>query len=121
MTEERGTDRPEDIGNDWDLDNAVRRPGVKQSSVVVSVRLRGSDFDEISAHAEAEGVPTSTFLRNAALEKIRGRSGTFDVYWVGGTSVHFTTTAVFGHTTSADLHATENRFPLPVSGSYNST
>ena len=120
MTEERGTDRPEDVGNDWDLESAVRRPGVKQSSVVVSVRLRRSDFDKLSERAEAEGVPTSTFLRNAALEKIQGRGGTFDVYWIGGTDVHFTVSAVFGHTTSADLQATENVVTLPVSGSFSS-
>lgn len=106
MTEESRTGRPEDICNDWDLDQAVRRPGIRQSSVVVSVRLRGSDFDKISEHAEAEGVPTSTFMRNAALEKVEKRRGTFVVYWVGGTDAHFTTSAAFGHTTSADFHAT---------------
>ena len=120
MTEERGTDRPEDDGNDWDLDNAVRRPGVRRSSVVVSVRLRGSDFDKISERAEAEGVPTSTYMRNAALEKVEGRRGTFVVYWVGGTDVHFSTSAVFGHTTSADLQASENVATLPDTGSHSS-
>lgn len=106
MTEESRTDRPEDIGNEWDLENAVRRPGVKQSSVVVSVRLRGSDFDKISEQAEAEGVPTSTFLRNAALEKVDGRPERNAVYWISGGSASFTTTAAFGHMTSTELHAT---------------
>jgi len=121
MTEERGTDRTEDDGNDWDLDNAVRRPGVRQSSVVVSVRLRGSDFDKISERAEIEGVPTSTFMRNAALEKVEGRRSTTVVYWIGGTGVHFSTSAVFGHKTSADLYATEDKITEPVSSSYGST
>ena len=105
MVEESRTDRPEDIGNDWDLESAVRRPGVKQSSVVVSVRLRGSDFDKISKQAEAEGVPTSTFLRNAALEKVDGRPARSVVYWISGGSANFTTTAAFGHMTSTELHA----------------
>ncbi len=120
MTEEHAADRPEDVDNDWDLDNAVRRPGVKQSSVVVSVRLRGRDFDKISERAEVEGVPTSTFMRNAALEKVEGRRGTTVVYWVGGTGVHFSTSALFGHKTSADFQATKNVVTLPVSGSYSS-
>ena len=105
MTEERGTDRPEDVGNDWDLESAVRRPGVKKSSVVVSVRLRGSDFDKISEKAEVEGVPTSTFMRNAALEKVEGKRGVSAVYWIGGGSAYFTMSAEFGHTTSTELYA----------------
>ncbi len=71
MTDERRTDRPEDVGNDWDIENAVRRPGVRQSSVVVSVRLRGRDFDKLAERAEAEGMTTSTFLRNVAVEMVR--------------------------------------------------
>ena len=106
MIEKNETDRPEDAGNDWDLENAVRRPGVKRSSVVVSVRLRGSDFDKISEYAEAEGVPTSTFLRNAALEKIRGSRESSEAYWIGGSAAVFTTNATFGHKTSAEGHAT---------------
>ena len=106
MTDERTTDRPEDVGNDWDLESAVRRPGVRQSSVVVSVRLRRPDFDKVSSQAEAEGVPTSTFLRNAALEKIEGKGGVTAVYWISGGSANFTVSAAFGHTTSTELHAT---------------
>ena len=71
MTEERGTDRPIDVGNDWDLETAVRRPGVKQGGVTVSVRLSRTDFDKLSECAEAEGLATSTFMLNAALEKVR--------------------------------------------------
>ena len=103
MTEERGTDRPEDIGNDWDLDNAVRRPGVKQSSVVVSVRLRRSDFDKISECAEAEGVPTSTFLRNAALEKIEGKPGAIAIFHITGAAIPFMQSEAFGYTTCPEL------------------
>ena len=121
MTEERGTDRPEDIGNDWDLDSAVRRPGVKQSSVVVSVRLRGSDFDKISERAEAEGIPTSTFMRNTVLEKVEGRRGTFVVYWGGGTDAHFASPALFYHRTSAHAYPTVQRITPPLSGSFGST
>ena len=104
MTEECETDRPEDVGNDWDLEKAVRRPGVNRSSVVVSVRLRGSDFDKISRRAESEGVPTSTFLRNAAIEKVEGKREASKAYWIGGVSAVFTTNAVFSHKTSAEFH-----------------
>ena len=106
MTEESRTDRPEDIGNDWDLENAVRRPAVKQGSVVVSVRLRRSDFDRIAERAEVEDVPTSTFLRNAALEKIEGKREASEAYWIGGAAAVFTTNAAFGHKTSAEGRAT---------------
>lgn len=104
MTEERETDRPEDVGNDWDLENAVRHSGVNRSSVVVSVRLRGSDFDKISGRAESEGVPTSTFLRNAALEKVEGKREASEAYWIGGAAAVFTTNAAFSHKTSAEFH-----------------
>ena len=70
MMEELGTDRPDDVGDDWDLENAVRRDGVKQDSTVVSVRLSRCEFDRICEQAEEEGVLTSTFLRNAVLDKV---------------------------------------------------
>lgn len=73
MTEERRTDRPEDVGNEWDLENAVRRDGVKQGSIVVSVRLSRCEFDTLSEYAEAEGVSTSAFIRRAALDRVEGK------------------------------------------------
>ena len=103
MTEEHTTDRPEDIGNDWDMESAVRRPGVKQNSVVVSVRLRRNDFDKISGCAEVEGVPTSTFMRNAALEKVEGRRGTIAVFYITGAATPFMQSAAFGYTTCPEL------------------
>ena len=105
MTEASNTNRPEDTENDWELESAAKRPGVKRGSVVVSVRLPRDDFDRISRKAEAASVPTSTFLRNAALEKAEGKRQASVVYWNGGAAANFATTAVFGHTTSADLEA----------------
>ena len=105
MTEAANTNRPEDTENDWELESAEKRPGVKRGSVVVSVRLPRDDFDSISRSAEAAGIATSTFLRNAALEKAEGKRQASVVYWNGGAAANFTTTAVFGHTTSADLEA----------------
>ena len=107
MNEIIDPDRPEDVGNEWDLENAILLPAVKPSSVVVSVRLRRNDFDKIAARAESDGLPTSTFLRNAALEKVDGRpeSKVVHVYWGGAASANFNTTAIFGHTTVKDDEA----------------
>ncbi len=105
MTQEVDTNRPEDTGDDWDLESAERRPAVKRGSVVVSVRLHSDDFDRIARKAEAAGIPTSTFLRNAALEKVTGKRESSAAYWNGGAAANFTTSAMFGHTTSADLEA----------------
>ena len=103
MTEKHAIDRPEDAGNDWDLERAVRRPGVKQSSVVVSVRLRRNDFDKISECAKVEGVPTSTFMRNAALEKIEGKWGAQAGWFVTGGAILFMSNAPIGYTTSTEI------------------
>ena len=105
MREASNTNRPEDTENDWELESAAKRPGVKRGSVVVSVRLHRDDFDRISRKAEVTGIPTSTFLRKAALEKVEGNYEASVVYWNGGAAANFTTTAVFGPTTSADLEA----------------
>ena len=105
MTRPTNTSHQEDIQDDWELESAAKRPGVKRGSVVVSVRLPRDDFDSISRSAEAAGVATSTFLRKAALEKVEGNYEASVVYWNGGAAANFTTTAVFGPTTSADLEA----------------
>ena len=105
MTQNNNTIRPDDSGDDWDLETAERKQGVKRESVVVSVRLPRDDFDRISRKAEAAGVPTSTFLRNSALEKVDGNHEASVLFWNGGAAANFTTTAVFGPTTSADLEA----------------
>ena len=105
MTQETNANRSEDSEDDWNLETAERRSGSRRGSVVVSVRLTRDDFDKISESAEAAGIPTSTFLRNAALEKVEGKLEASVVYWNGGAAAHFTTTAAFSHTTSADLEA----------------
>ena len=105
MTQTTKAKRSEDSEDDWELESAERRPGVRRESVVVSVRLPRDDFDKISQNAESAGIPTSTFLRNAALEKVEGKLEASVVYWNGGAAAHFTTTAAFRHTTSADLKA----------------
>ncbi len=70
MTTERGTQGLGDAGNNWDLENAVRRPGVRQDGVAVLVRLSYTDFNKLSECAEAEGITISTLLRNAAVEMV---------------------------------------------------
>ena len=97
MTQEDTGIRSDYSEDHWDLENAERRPGVKDRSVVVSVRLAKDEFDKIAECAEASGVPTSTFIRGVVLEKVYEKSGTA-AYWNGGTSANFTT--------GADLRAT---------------
>ena len=105
MTQATSTSHREDIEDDWDLETAERRAGAKRGSVVVSVRLPRDDFDKISQNAEAAGIPTSTFLRNAALDKVKGSHEASVVHWNGGAAANFMTNAVLGHTTSANLEA----------------
>ena len=106
MTHQIDANNPEDVEDDWDFENAERREGLKPSSVVVSVRLQRSDFDKIAREAEMAGVPMSTFLRMAALEKVEGRPEAAVVLWGGGTAANFNTAAVFGHTTTAAVAVT---------------
>jgi hypothetical protein len=54
----------------WDFDNAERRPGKKAVRVVVSVAFRGDDFDRVSQCAEQLGKRTSEFIRDAALAQV---------------------------------------------------
>ncbi len=106
MAKANSVDRDDDIEEGWDLESAELRPAVKSKSVVVSVRLRRDDFDRIAERAELAGIPVSTFMRTAALRELRPQSIRSTVYWSGSAEANFTTSAIFGHSTSADLAAT---------------
>ena len=106
MKHQTDANHPEGAEDDWDFENAERRQGVKPSSVVVSVRLQRGDFDKIARKAEMAGVPTSTFLRMAALERTGGIPEATVVRWGGGAAANFNTTAFFGHTTTAAMALT---------------
>ena len=54
--------------DDFDLENAELRSG-KPARAVVSVSLPRKDFEAIAKAAEQAGLPVSTFIRQAALEK----------------------------------------------------
>jgi hypothetical protein len=58
----------------WDFDSAETRPGKKSSRIVVSVAFPRQEFEEVTNAAKQLGVPTSQFIREAALERVANRS-----------------------------------------------
>lgn len=59
----------------WDFEHAKKRRGVKRSRAVVSVALSRQDYDRVVDAAEQQGMRTSEFIRNAALEQARDTLG----------------------------------------------
>ncbi len=55
--------------DNWDYDRAERRPGVIGAQAVVSVTFGREDLDIVTQCAEALGMRTSEFIRQAALER----------------------------------------------------
>lgn len=53
----------------WDLENAERRPGSSQARAVVSVAFPRGDFERVAAAAERAKMRLSEYIRRAALEK----------------------------------------------------
>lgn len=53
----------------WDVDRAVVRPGIKNARAVVSVAFSREDFERVTDAAQKSGVKTSEFIREAALNK----------------------------------------------------
>ncbi len=62
----------EDLENpdNWDYDNAQKRPGTRNRRSVVSVGFTREDFEKVSQLAEQLGVTVSGFIRYATLEKL---------------------------------------------------
>ena len=69
---------PEYVDNpdDWDWENAIVVEGAKAPRHTFSVRFEASELDSVRVAAEAAGMKTGEFIRNAALAAARGESHT---------------------------------------------
>jgi hypothetical protein len=73
----------------WDYENAERRPPAKAARAVVSVAFSREEFDLVATSAEREGMKTSEFIREAALEKAGAHTEVTRLTWSGGTTGTF--------------------------------
>ena len=86
----------------WDFEQPEVREPVKASRVVVSVAFRRYDFVPVSECAERLGKKISEFIREAAIEKAKGRGAGTLVYGSGSTGTLWSTehmptiTRIFG-------------------------
>ena len=71
----------------WDYERSEVRQPVRASRAVVSVAFRRDEFTLVSEYAEQVGKRTSAFIREAALEKVRGRETSSVAYITGGTAI----------------------------------
>jgi hypothetical protein len=62
----------EDNPDDWDWDNPIVVRGAKAPRHVFSVRFEAAELDTIREAAQAAGMKTGEFIRNAALAAARG-------------------------------------------------
>lgn len=69
----------------WDYKSLQTRQPVKSPRVVVSVAFSREDFAVVSQFAERLGKRTSEFIREAALEKAKGRGMEITVSDFGST------------------------------------
>ena len=67
MTEQETTDLED--SQSWDLDNPVKSGPVKNRRTVVSVSFPSSAFQVVASAADAAGLSTSQFIREAAIAK----------------------------------------------------
>ncbi len=65
-----------DNPDDWDWDNAVVVEGKRPARSNFSVRFESGELTQVSLAAEAAGMKTGEFIRNAALAAARGESHT---------------------------------------------
>jgi hypothetical protein len=56
----------------WDFASADKVPAQKSSRAIVSVAFKREDFDRVAEQAEQLGIRTSEFIREAALDRLRG-------------------------------------------------
>ncbi len=63
----------------WDDDEGEVRPPVKSPRAVVSVGFSRGDFQEVAEQARRQGMKTSEFIRQAALDRIRSRTPSLGV------------------------------------------
>ncbi len=69
--------------SEWDIENAERRPGVKNPRAIVSVAFARQEFESVKECAEQQGKRVSQFIREAALEKVEQRNRVTSVEWQG--------------------------------------
>ncbi len=55
----------------WDFENAERRPPAQRGRAIVSVAFNRDDFEAIGEAAEEFGMKLSEFIRHAALDRAR--------------------------------------------------
>jgi len=70
--------------DNWDYENAEKRPRVKKARIVVSVAFSRSDFEHVAECAERMGKRTSEFIREAVLERTTLESAVTGFYWTSG-------------------------------------
>jgi hypothetical protein len=78
--EEHGLDK-EDY---WAWDTAKMQEPVKNRRVVVSVSFSAEDFHRVASHATQIDVRISTFIRQAALEKLKREVPVLIFSWSAG-------------------------------------
>ena len=86
MIEKQNID-PED-SRSWDLKNPTKSGPVRNRRTVVSVSFPSRDFQVVSAAAAEAGLPTSQFIREAAIAKASPVYSESVISWAGGTA-HF--------------------------------
>ena len=82
-------DKPiEDVGSeeDWDFEQAQKKPGVKSGRTVVSVAFRRDEFEKVSDAAEGDNMRTSEFIRKAALDLATKTMDVRSFSWTGGSA-----------------------------------
>ena len=81
----RKEDELEDL-DQWDLENAERqRPG-KSARAIVSVAFSIPEFDIVAGAAERLAVPTSRYIREAAIDQATGAAASASIQFLGWTT-----------------------------------
>ena len=76
---------------EWDFENAEKRPGVKNLRAIVSVAFTRHDLDVVALMAERTGMKTSEFIRTAALNWVMAPQTRFDLPAESVTEAHWAT------------------------------
>ena len=98
----------------WNVDQAVMRPGSKKARAVVSVAFNRNDFELVVEAARRSQAKTSEFIREAALDKASTLAKVTNFRWVGGSlhSAVFVQTQPSTGTSSHSRNIVENIEPV---------
>ena len=116
ITSEEGDSMTNAELNEWDLEVAEVKPPVKKARTVVSVAFNRHDFDVVGSCAAQMGLPTSTFIRQAALEKASQPAETISLEWTGLSAGSFGTATDFAPNTRISSQLTHEPDFVPVAG-----